>query len=176
MAKRYFKKALLSQNVFKDRNGRPINWEKLGGNTGVIALDEEVPDQALLIEDLKKVAGRLGVSETNELGYQTLKKNRQGRRFAPKLSASGGPVRIVSRDLKLQKRVVAPSVADAAAPPQLSDAPPQPDTKPEGGDQSLAKAMVPPPRKVGRPRKAQQTDQHQRSELVVIGGGQAAAA
>jgi hypothetical protein len=36
---RYFKKAILSQNIFKDRDGKTIAWEILPGNTGVIALD-----------------------------------------------------------------------------------------------------------------------------------------
>ncbi len=167
MSKRFFKKALLSQNVFRDRNGAKINWEKLGGNTGVIAL--EVETQAQLIEDLNKtaVARKLGVAEVTEAQYEELKKNRRLRKFAQKLSAFGGPVRVLNRDLKLAK--AAPSaVADAVPQNQL---PPEPvNSAQKTADTELANAVVPPkPRKVGRPRKAQTTTQVQKSATLMIG-------
>lgn len=146
---RYFKKALVSQNQVKTRHGKTIAWEVLPGNTGIIALDET--EKAELIEDLDKIVGTRGVVPITEAGYEELKKNRQSYKSAPKLDSYGGPIRVLPPRTGLPKLAGAVSVAEgvkveisnqveAAVAKALEN------TKPPGGDATLAASVVPPAR------------------------------
>jgi hypothetical protein len=60
MAKKYFLKELVAQPIIAT-NGRPVPFELLAQDYGVIALDEDNPEQAALILDLEKArAQRIG--------------------------------------------------------------------------------------------------------------------
>lgn len=156
---RYFKKAILSQNIFKDRDGKTIAWEILPGNTGVIALDPATKGQ--LIEDLVKSINRRGITEIDDARYVELKKNRKNFKPATKLSSLGGPMRVLRNDLTPRKQAAAPS-ADAAASNNPSEPKPeaQPNTPLPKGDATLADAVQPTPKPVrlGRPRKQRFAD------------------
>lgn len=152
---RYFKKAILSQNIFKDRNGKTIAWEIIPGNTGIIALDPATHDQ--LIEDLAKSVGRRGIVELTDAQYLDVKKNRKNFKPAKRLSSLGGPMRVLRNDLTPRKQVVAAASAESADKQPLSEVKPesQPNSVLPKGDAALAEAVQPNPKPVrlGRPRK-----------------------
>lgn len=151
---RYFKKAILSQNIFRDRNGKTIAWEIIPGNTGIIALDPATHDQ--LIEDLAKSVGRRGIVELTDAQYLDVKKNRLNFKPAKKLSSLGGPMRVLRNDLTPKKSAAAVS-AENDAKQQLNEVTPQsqPNTVLPKGDAALSEAVQPTPKptRLGRPRK-----------------------
>ena len=151
---RYFKKAILSQNIFKDRNGKTIAWEIIPGNTGIIALDPATHSQ--LIEDLAASVGRRGIIELTDAQYLDVKKNRKHFKPANKLSSLGGLMRVLRNDLTPRKQAAAVSAEDAAKQP-LSEVKPesQPNSVLPKGDAALTEAVQPTPKptRLGRPRK-----------------------
>lgn len=157
---RYFKKALLSQNIFKDRNGKTIAWEIIPGNTGVIALDPQTNGQ--LIEDLAKSVGRRGIVELTDAQYLDVKKNRKNFKPASKLSSLGGPMRVLRNDLTPRKQAVAAGSAEDAAKQPLNEVKPdaQPNSVLPKGDAALTEAVQPTPKptRLGRPRKMRFAD------------------
>lgn len=157
---RYFKKAILSQNIFKDRNGKTIAWEVIPGNTGIIALDPATHDQ--LIEDLSKSVGRRGIVELTDAQYLDVKKNRKNFKPANKLSSLGGPIRVLRNDLAPRKQAVAASPAEDAAKQSLNEVNPdaQPNSALPKGDAALTEAVQPTPKptRLGRPRKMRFAD------------------
>jgi hypothetical protein len=82
---KYFLKHLVSNVMFV--NGKPVPFEVLADNIGVIALPEESPDpenQALLKALTSAAANHiLGVEEIDKDRYEDLKKNLPSRKLGP---------------------------------------------------------------------------------------------
>lgn len=116
----YFKKEQLSNSFFL--NGKPVPWEPLSGNSGVLSTET---GSELDIE-LTKLTGRLGITKISQEEYVLLKKNRplppSVKRFRP------GAVQVI-KPLGNKAPPASPMPSVEAAAPAPSVAPREAVTK-----------------------------------------------
>lgn len=129
---RWFKKELLNHPI--SHNGGIVRFEPVGGNVGVLQLDEQ-RDAALIAElDGHADRRRLGIVRINADIAEALKKNK-ALKLSPPALAGFQKLRIADRDLLPQKpraaleTSLAPRVAESPAPPP-APAPVVPDAAP----------------------------------------------
>jgi len=119
MSKHYFKKEQVSNKVI-GIGGVPLPFEVLPGNTGLLQLDDESPEDTNLVTLLDRVVGKQGVVRIDEGTYLELKKKRLSVTFAPRSSDMQPVIRVVN-PIVPRKSSAAPEVEDA--PPVASVAP-----------------------------------------------------
>lgn len=139
MSKHFFQKAMI--NMALVIGGKVIQFESLGGNTGGIALDDSIPDQAALAAALntfatKRIGGVIRVE--NEEAFATLKKKLESRQSLKRRSEKLRVVNpLVKKKLVSQTGQSQNAGADETKKPstQLPTTPPPgatpPDNKPD---------------------------------------------
>lgn len=126
MSKRYFQK--VNARIFiLDKKSRPIPFERLAENNGVIALDDQNPDHQIMIESLdeavlRKVGGVIDLG--TEEAYQELKKNLDPSKAPPKRRIPG--IRIADQNPipeLTQPRPASDATAPGAVAPVVASTP-----------------------------------------------------
>jgi len=119
--KAYFKKEFLHVKV-KLSTGKVVEWEVVGNQSGVLEADT-----ASVISDLKKAAGKFGVSVITKAEYDELKKN-SATALQPKPewqpSVTGKPPqKRSSKKSKTSSPAAAKPAPKAEAEPEASETP-----------------------------------------------------
>lgn len=73
MSKQYFQKESQSSRFIVSSTGKPVQFETLGGNQGVIVLDDAIPEQKVIADALTKSIGARGIVKLTEGEYRAKK-------------------------------------------------------------------------------------------------------
>jgi hypothetical protein len=152
MGTRYFFKTNVKNPVF-DLNSKPVPFERLADNCGVLALDDSIPEQAALIAALEKtITLRIGgVVALNEAEYQA-KKNDLNPATFPKPPPPFGGIRLANLDpFGVASPARAPAATGVDAVVAAEDSSHAPTVTAPGASPAVADAVPAPP--AGKPRK-----------------------
>lgn len=141
MAKHFFKKEIVSKPLIGPE-GKPINFEPIPGNTGLLVIDSEAkPD---LVEWLLKNTGKKGLSEITQDEHLGLKKKREYQAAQRPSRPQQNVLRPFTMhspfgDKSQQKPEAAASAAKDDGSPSAPAPPPPPNVMPDGWKPEAAK-------------------------------------